>query len=238
MKKFCLCVFLSCVSALGFSVGTVIEKKKAQPICYSVEGNYHRVKVTGPFDLELIPSQTSSVEIDCQESDRDKVSVNIENQVAHIRYKNALLFNTRSNPIKVKLYYTELTEFAHRGPGDLNGSRLIKGKSFLLTKRGVGKVNLNLDFETLTLVLRDNAVGNLSGTLNDLRLTALGRSKLNALDLEVTRADLLLKGFSKIQVHVKETLNAHISGSAELLYKGSPQLSIKKKGDAASIKQI
>ncbi len=75
------------------------------------------------------------------------------------------------------------------------------------------------------------------GSLDSLTFTADGASRLLALNLRVTEAQVTLERASKGSLTVSSRLQATLSGASELTYGGSPRLSSNLSG-ASSLKPV
>lgn len=61
-----------------------------------------------------------------------------------------------------------------------------------------------------------------SGTANIAKASISGSGKVLAAELVVNRCDVHITGSGDVEIHVKEALDANISGSGTVLYKGNP----------------
>ena len=60
------------------------------------------------------------------------------------------------------------------------------------------------------------------GSARSIKTTISGSGKVNAADLLVDRCDVRISGSGDVVVNVKSSLNASISGSGTVTYKGNP----------------
>jgi hypothetical protein len=61
-----------------------------------------------------------------------------------------------------------------------------------------------------------------SGSANTVKTTISGSGRVRAADLEANTCDVKIAGSGSVEIHVKSELNANISGSGSVDYKGSP----------------
>ena len=236
--KIFLSLLVTCFSLTA--VDTQIQKNppKVSSESYFRSGNFDKLKLSGPFRVELIESDRTGIEMICSEQTFEKITLNFNNQVAHLQFKDVLFFSTGRDLIDVKVYYQKLTEIEDRGPGDIRTQQTLKGDSFRLNKRGTGVIDLELDLNSMSVVLRENADATFKGESSSLTLTAQGSSTVQAADLEVDKAILFLKGSSKMTIHAKETINVHMAGSAQLRYAGQPVVNVKRMGDTTVVEPL
>jgi hypothetical protein len=111
--------------------------------------------------------------------------------------------------------------------GDVSGSGDIdlkgKCKSFDSDVSGSGKVNL-------ALVIADRADFSVSGSgkimasgsADNVKTSISGSGKVLAANLETNRCEVKISGSGDVEINVKNELDATISGSGTVAYKGNP----------------
>ncbi len=107
------------------------------------------------------------------------------------------------------------------GSGDLT----IKGacQSVESAVSGSGKVNVTA---TVSGKVEVSVSGSgkvvASGTAQQIKATISGSGKVVAADLEVSKCEVRISGSGDVEINVKEALDANISGSGSVTYKGNP----------------
>lgn len=107
------------------------------------------------------------------------------------------------------------------GSGDLN----ITGKCRSFRSDISGSGDLDLD-----LAVGDRAVFDVSGSgdvkatgsADEIRTSISGSSRISAEDFQTNKANIKISGSGDISIAVKDEINADISGSGSVRYKGSP----------------
>lgn len=61
-----------------------------------------------------------------------------------------------------------------------------------------------------------------SGTAQQIKATISGSGKVLAADLEVSKCEVRISGSGDVEINVKDALDANISGSGSVTYKGNP----------------
>jgi hypothetical protein len=61
-----------------------------------------------------------------------------------------------------------------------------------------------------------------SGTANEVKTSISGSGKVLAANLEVNKCEVRISGSGDVEINVKNELDANISGSGSVLYKGNP----------------
>lgn len=227
---------LGCFLSL-YSVETPLKKVGPQENDYTFSGDFTKVKASGAFDIHLIPSNTTKVSLDCPSGVRDQVNVEITNGILHLRYKDATLFSSGNQFVCASIYFEELTDIEHKGPGRLTAEESLKLGHLYLNKLGAGSILLNVDINDLDLVCRGDCQITLKGETDELLLTAFGSTIFDGSGFTTQKARVLAGGSSKILIHAKESLKVHLSGSAHLKYYGQPHLSLNKVAGQSRVEQ-
>jgi hypothetical protein len=107
------------------------------------------------------------------------------------------------------------------GSGDLS----VKGscQSFDSGVSGSGKVNVSATISGKADVSVSGS-GRISarGSAQQMKATISGSGKVLAADLEVSRCEVRISGSGDVEINVKDALDANISGSGSVSYKGNP----------------
>jgi hypothetical protein len=107
------------------------------------------------------------------------------------------------------------------GSGDLS----VKGscQSFDSGVSGSGKVNVSA---TITGKADISVSGSgkvvASGTAQQIKATISGSGKVLASELEVSKCEVRISGSGDVEINVKDAIDANISGSGSVTYKGNP----------------
>ncbi|MBS1506292.1 MAG: DUF2807 domain-containing protein [Bacteroidetes bacterium] len=107
------------------------------------------------------------------------------------------------------------------GSGDI----LVKGncQSFESSVSGSGKVNLAATISGRADVSVSGS-GKIvaSGSAQQIKATISGSGKVLASNLEVSKCEVRISGSGDVEINVKDVLDANISGSGSVSYKGNP----------------
>ena len=107
------------------------------------------------------------------------------------------------------------------GSGDL----YLKGqsKSFESDVTGSGKINISMTVSGLAdFQLSGSGKVEASGTANMVKASITGSGRVMAADMEAKRCQVRISGSGDVEINVKEELDADITGSGSVNYKGNP----------------
>lgn len=107
------------------------------------------------------------------------------------------------------------------GSGRLQVSGSCKG--FESDVSGSGKVVLNAKIDGVADVgISGSGKIEASGTAQSIKASISGSGKVNASNLEVDKCTVRISGSGDVEINVKNELDANISGSGTVSYKGNP----------------
>lgn len=107
-----------------------------------------------------------------------------------------------------------------------SGDVIVKGKckSFNSDVSGSGKVNLALAVDGLAdFGISGSGKIEASGSAKAVKTAISGSGKVLAADLVTSKCDVRISGSGDVEINVTDELDANISGSGSVLYKGDPK---------------
>ena len=123
------------------------------------------------------------------------------------------------------------------GSGDL----ILKGKcrSFESNVSGSGKVSLTTSItETADFGVSGSGKIEASGSAATVKATISGSGKVLAANLETNKCDVRISGSGDVEINVKNELDANISGSGTVSYKGSPSKVNSHSSGSGTVKKM
>jgi len=115
--------------------------------------------------------------------------------------------------------------------GDMNadvsgsGSIVLKGKcrAFDSSISGSGKVQLDMQVaERAAFGLSGSGKVRATGSAKEVRATISGAGEILAANFTTDKCDVRISGSGDVEINVNKELDAHISGSGSVAYKGNP----------------
>lgn len=126
-------------------------------------------------------------------------------------------------------------DVAGSGSIDVSG----KSKGFESHVSGSGKVVANgIGGETIKMNVSGSGKIHASGSGGKADASISGSGKILAADLEVERIDIRISGSGDMEINVKEEIEAHISGSGKIAYKGNPRKVNSHSSGSGTIRKL
>lgn len=212
---------------------------------YLRQGNTFKVEIEGKKEvLDEIETDVEGsrlvIETDWKKwkwNDDDRVNVYITApaiEALHVSGSGDLIAETKINATNVELNVSgsgsikaeiEASGTMH---ADVSGSGniTVRGKSKDLNSRvsGSGHVTVTLAVSSLAdFSVSGSGRIEASGSASAVKTNISGSGKVLAANLETNKCDVRISGSGDVEINVKEELDANISGSGSVTYKGDPK---------------
>jgi len=124
----------------------------------------------------------------------------------------------------LKLFITmpEVTFLKVSGSGNITGENLFTSENLVLRVTGSGKMDLELDYETVNSKITGSGNLDLAGVCDEFDYTITGSGDTNAFGLISNDGFVKITGSGDAEVFVNELLSVEITGSGDVLFKGNP----------------
>ncbi len=244
------CLFLpllfACTSYRAVSGSGQVVLEQRNP------GVFHSISVGGGAQVELTQTQEPFLELSCDDNLLPHIRTEVRDGVLHVGFESG-----NWKPSQRPVYRIGAAEFRAI---DLSGSVALQCDSLQSTdlvveRSGSGSARFGM-LETQALVLSTSGSGSIeigalrsdrlkyrisgSGSLNvgagkvqllDAQIS--GSSEIAMPDLAIREASLRISGSGRATMWVKDHLNVRASGSADIRYRGTPQVQSEISGSGS-----
>jgi len=143
-----------------------------------------------------------------------------------------------TEPVRFRLTVRNLEEIALNGSGDVEADGLDVPE-LELDLRGSGDVTLaDLAAGTLDVSISGSGDVEVDGRVDAQRIRISGSGDYDAVGLRSEAASAAVSGSGSIAIWVRETLEAAISGSGDIRYRGEPRLRRRSVSGSGDIEPI
>ena len=238
----------------GMQAQTVTPSKKYITKELNNVSNFSSIKVLGSTDVEYRQSSGSKTEISIYGSD-NLLEVSTANGVLQVNIKKGVKILSGERRLKVIASSPSLDEVDIKGSADVYLKGTIKGADLTLNITGSGDIEAeNLQYANIfalvkgsgdidlknvkatTVMSEVNGSGdiNIKGSAQKATLTVNGSGDISAEKLAATNVVATVAGSGDIVCYASRQLDARVSGSGDIEYKGSPSV-VNKQGKKNSI---
>jgi len=194
--------------------------------------NYDQIYVTGMMEVELVAGKEGKINLEAESNLMKYIETEVSGGHLKISVKKGVnLQPSRNYPIKLVVPFEDLEALSLTGSGHIKTSDEIRSRDFKVSVTGSGNMNLNLVTETLSGSVTGSGDVKLKGNTNSFKGTVTGSGDILAYGLKADSVDAHVTGSGDIQITAVNELNARISGSGDISYKGNPEkLNFKTSG--------
>jgi hypothetical protein len=202
-------------------------------------GVYTGITSNGSMNIELTYGNPGSITIEADDNLLEYIETKVENGKLVIRTKNKISIQPKSK-ITIWVPANTLTEVNLHGSGNIKGDGAFSNTG--KTRIGVsGSGNINLGFnsfnETIVSVSGSGNVTLKGKSTNNIDVSVSGSGNVDASAVSCNDAFAAVSGSGDVHVQASRTINAKISGSGNVYYKGSAsKLNSKTSGTGKVIK--
>ncbi|MDF9799470.1 hypothetical protein OKW21_004733 [Catalinimonas alkaloidigena] len=202
--------------------------------------DFKSVKFEGRGDLILTEGNTAALELEAGDGvDLSRVRTYVQGNTLYIKYDRDDEVWDMHPKIIVYLSYRSLHEISAAGIIDVRTESPIRNSSFSFIAEGMGKSNLEVAVDRITVQIAGTADVKLRGIVNRGSLILEGTGELDAFDMKAASIDAEVNGTGSLFVYATERLHVEANGfGAQVKYKGNPADKVIDKSGWVSVKQV
>lgn len=201
---------------------------------------FKKIAVRNPANVYVKIGNQQSVEVKGSQKGKDRTTIEVKGDRLIIGSERGSWMSGWSSGDRVDVYITmkEVEGLSVSGSGKLVIEDKFNTKHLDLSVSGSGNMELKTDASAIDASISGSGKIHLSGSSNNNKLSISGSGKFNAEDLESERYDISISGSGSSKIHVKSEINARISGSGSVYYKGSPSKVNSKTSGSGKVKKM
>ncbi len=238
MKKALFTLF-TFISVCGFAqwekvTGNGNMKKETREV-----SGFTGIALSGNMNVELSYGTSNSITVEGDENVLPYIETKVEDGVLQVRTKNKTSLNTR-NKLIVYVSLTKLTVLKVSGSGNItgNGDFSNDGKTNIALS-GSGNINVGMNsFNETAIAISGSGNVTLKGKSTDnIEATISGSGNIDCSDVACNDVSAHVSGSGNIKVFANKSIDAKVSGSGSIYYKGSAtNINLKSSGSGKIIK--
>lgn len=183
---------------------------------------YTEVSTSGSWDVMIAYGESNTIEVEGDENLLPYIETKVEGNKLSIKSKNNTNLNTR-NKITIYVSLTRLTGISLSGSGDVIGNgKFFNTGDTKLSVSGSGTIKLaanKLDKVTVTVSGSGNA--RIAGSASAVSARISGSGNIDCAELVSDDAEAHISGSGNIKLNANKSIDANISGSGDVSYRGS-----------------
>jgi len=191
------------------------------------------IEIDGNAKVTILQSDTAKVEITIDSNLLAFVETKIHGDMLQISTTECVKNITQ---FEIFISTPEFNKIEANGAVVISSKNIIKSEKLELVLNGAGEIKLDLDVQKLYTDITGAALIDLKGTVQEHDLNISGAGTLEAYNLSCKELDANISGSGNCKVTVTDDLDAKVSGSGYLYYKGEPKKAQTDVTGAGSIK--
>jgi hypothetical protein len=230
MKQLAILVIIAC-SFLTFSScrkivgdGPVVNQNRNT-------GNFTGLDMDLPGELIYTPGNNFSIEIQAQQNILDVIETPVSDNILKLKLRKNT--NLRSHEtIIVRVTAPDLTQLRVSGSGNIKVTDPYKPASLSLSVSGSGFISI-AKIASSGIDAAISGSGDIrvnEGTADQETLSISGSGSIDLSGVVADKATTKTSGSGTTKLHVISLLDVRISGSGDVLYRGSPKIEAKVSG--------
>lgn len=195
--------------------------------------NFNQLSTSGSFDVKIVEGTPGKVTVEADENLLEYIVTEVNNGKLAIYTKSGFSFNTRHNII-VTVPCQNLDEVILTGSGSIVSDHVLKSDSFNTKVTGSGDVELAVEANETNGQVSGSGDLKISGKTTEFQCQVTGSGDVDAYDFSAKNVSARVSGSGGLKVFCYGNLQARVTGSGDIYYKGNPEtrdLSTSGSGD-------
>lgn len=200
-------------------------------------GEYHGLQVSGPYEVELIEGKEGKITIEGEDNILEYVETKV--RAGKLIIKSVDNMNLRrTEKVIITVPVQRIDNIRLSGSGKVYSKKTLDTERLKIRTSGSRNLDLVLDSENISITTSGSSRIKLEGHSGNLDVTASGSSIVNAYELKVEEAKIVLSGSSKVRVTINKAIDAKVSGSGNISYKGNPEKINTKTSGSGKVTKV
>ena len=187
--------------------------------------HYDQIAISGFFDIDLVEGKEGLLTLVGEQNILDHITTEVNGNKLTIKVKNGYNLNPSSwrKGVSITIPVESISALSLSGSGDIVSKKTLKADFFETTISGSGDISLALEVKSLKASMSGSGDMVLSGKTTDLDVSISGSGNINAYDLSADHVDATVSGSANVKVTANKEINAKVSGSGDIDYRGNPE---------------
>ncbi|MEZ4811382.1 MAG: head GIN domain-containing protein [Allomuricauda sp.] len=196
-------------------------------------GQYDEVALSGWFNVELVGGKEGEITLRGESNILEYIETEVKNGTLVIKTEKGVNLrpSTWGSSVLITVPVEDISAVSLSGSGDIVGKTKIKSDSFRAQIAGSGDIDISVEARHVEASLSGSGDIELSGKATDLDVQVSGSGDVKAYDLEAEFVTAAISGSADVKVTANQSIDAKVSGSGDISYRGNPQkISSKSSG--------
>lgn len=221
MKNLLILLSIS-ISGLLLAQNRVVGNGQVITETRTLSKSFNGVKTTGSFDVIINDGpQDGKIQLNGESNIIDKMDVSIQDGILVLKFKNNVNLSINKS-VKVSFNAQNLRSIELTGSGDITSKGIQKSDDLLISVKGSGDVNANVNTKKLTASISGSGDITLTGKTNQFSAMNKGSGDIKAYELIAGNVNLQKTGSGDTKISCNGDLTISSMGSGDVYYRGNP----------------
>jgi len=187
--------------------------------------DYDQIAISGFFDIDLVEGKEGLLTLEGKQNILDYIITEVNGKKLTIKVKNGYNLNPSSwgKKVSITIPVESISALSLSGSGDIVGKKTLQADFFETSISGSGEITLALEVKSLKASMSGSGDMSLSGKATDFDVSISGSGDINAYNLVADYVDATVSGSANVKVTANMKINAKVSGSGDIDYRGNPE---------------
>ena len=215
--------FINCVTGSG-DVGS--EERNVEA--------FNAIDLSGTANVYISKSRNNKVEIKTDDNIMPLVETYVKSGKLHISNKKCI---SKTTVFDIYVSMPEIEELNVSGSGQIHSDDKFKSNNVKLIVSGSGEILLNIKANYVKSRVSGSGEIELTGKTDKQDVRISGSGEYNAFDLTSNETVVDISGSGNCEIFVEESLEAEVSGSGDVEYRGEPKIVNTEVSGSGTIKK-
>ncbi len=203
----------------------ITEERTAEP--------FHSIVNEGPGKILVHKRDSGTITVKADENLMALIETTVSGGVLTISTKKCI---GKYSAFEISVGMNEIKSIENAGSGSILGETSFKGEVIKLKQSGSG--DITLDLKANTLIARQSGSGEISlqGNAQEQNVEVSGSGDFDGDGFRTTKAKAEVSGSGSCDLWVEKELDAIVSGSGDIRYRGEPKQVSSKTTGSGTIK--
>jgi flagellar basal body rod protein FlgG len=187
--------------------------------------DYDAIAVSGWFDVDLVDGKEGQLTLEGESNLLEYIVTEVKNGKLVIKTENNVNLKPSdwNSGIRITVPVERVSSISLSGSGDIVSKTTIKTEKLETAMSGSGDITLEIETNSVRASMSGSGDITFSGTTTDFAATISGSGDIKAFDLEADNVEATVSGSADIKVTANKRLQARVSGSGDITYRGNPE---------------
>lgn len=200
---------------------------------------FNAIDAAGSFDVYITQGPNESVKVDAPADVQERIITEVDGGTLRIRNKNGSwgglgeVFGHKK--VVVYVVISQVNAIGITGSGDVYFKDGVRASNLKLWVSGSGDVYGKVDARNVECNISGSGDMKLSGHAETSSVSVSGSGDFTARDLQTANTSVHVSGSGDASIYVSNSLEASVSGSGDVSYRGNPKHIVKSKSGSGDI---